>query len=433
MAERHDPATVADAHARAIEGYARRARERRVASDEVGPRTLYVDVTALALHDLGSGVQRVVRSVMRRLLARGVWLEDSGSAATRCTVRVEPVRLNYGRYEIARGFAWRELGLLGDAPPDEPVRARRGDVFLGLDLVTDGVHQHETVFEQWRAAGMSVHFLVHDLLPVRHPEWFPEEAVSHFRGWLETIVRVSDSLVCNSRATAADVTLWLHEAAIARHPAVTWSHLGADLPVPPPVSGEDPAADALAARLAGRAAFLMVGTVEPRKGHTGVLDAFERLWAAGHDVDLVIVGRAGWQVDELVGRLRSHPEAGTRLIWLESASDALLACLYGSVRALIMASKGEGFGLPLVEAAQRQLPLLVRDLPVFRELAGDHAFWWSGDETLADDLLRWLDLFDRGHHPRSERLEWLDWDRATQGLLVALLGIGARLPATAKG
>ena len=65
----------------------------------------------------------------------------------------------------------------------------------------------------------------------------------------------------------------------------------------------------------------------------------------------ITYGRAGWMVEPLVERLRAHPEAGSRLHWLEGASDELLTSLYADCSGLLMASEGEGFGLPLIEAA----------------------------------------------------------------------------------
>jgi glycosyltransferase involved in cell wall biosynthesis len=59
----------------------------------------------------------------------------------------------------------------------------------------------------------------------------------------------------------------------------------------------------------------MVGTVEPRKGYAQTIDAFELLWSKGEEVNLVIVGKAGWHVEELVERLRDHPLRGKRLFW----------------------------------------------------------------------------------------------------------------------
>jgi len=104
----------------------------------------------------------------------------------------------------------------------------------------------------------------------------------------------------------------------------------------------------------------------------------------------VIVGREGWTdlpegqrrtIPRTVAAIRSHPELGRRLFWFQSASDADLDQLYRRAHALIGASYGEGFGIPLIEAASYGLPLLVRDLPVFREVTRGQAFTFPAAAT----------------------------------------------------
>jgi glycosyltransferase involved in cell wall biosynthesis len=160
-------------------------------------------------------------------------------------------------------------------------------------------------------------------------------------------------------------------------------------------------ADAVLEAIAARPSLLMVGTIEPRKGYLQALEAFSCLWQEGVDVALVIVGREGWDmvpdaqrrnIPETVRRLRQHPEQGRRLIWLDDASDEYLARIYAASSCLLCASEGEGFGLPLIEGAQHGLPILCRDLPVFREVAGENAQFFSGDspEALAAAISDWL-------------------------------------------
>lgn len=112
--------------------------------------------------------------------------------------------------------------------------------------------------------------------------------------------------------------------------------------------------------------FLMVGTIEPRKGHAQTIAAFDELWSRGFDINLVIVGKQGWMVETLSERLRTHPEFGQRLFWLEGISDEYLEKLYVASACLIAASEGEGFGLPLIEAAQHKLPIIARFAGVSR-------------------------------------------------------------------
>ena len=123
-------------------------------------------------------------------------------------------------------------------------------------------------------------------------------------------------------------------------------------------------------------------------------------------------------------QLRNHPERERRLFWLDGISDEMLGKLYGSCSALLAASVGEGFGLPLIEAAQCGLPIIARDLPVFQEVGGAHASYFSGAEaeTLAAALQQWLLLHAAGQAPPSTALPWLSWQESTAQLLQVLVG-----------
>jgi glycosyltransferase involved in cell wall biosynthesis len=165
------------------------------------------------------------------------------------------------------------------------------------------------------------------------------------------------------------------------------------------------------ARMRAAALVLMVGRVEPRKGHAQALAAFELLWGRGVRANLVIVGNVGWRVDELARRLRRHPENGTRLFWLEGLSDEALAKLYELADGVLLASEGEGFGLPLVEAARYGKPILAREIPVYREIAQGHASYFSGAdaESLADALASWIGSIRTGNAPASSGVKTSTW------------------------
>ena len=117
-------------------------------------------------------------------------------------------------------------------------------------------------------------------------------------------------------------------------------------------------------------------------------------------------------------RLRTHPELNRRLFWLAGISDEFLEEIYASADCLIAASLTEGFGLPLIEAAQHGLPILARDIPVFREIAGAHAYYFSGNRPADLDraLRRWLELHAGGDAPSSSGLRWLTWQQSTAAL-----------------
>ena len=371
-------------------------------------RQMLVDVTFLAQHNLNSGIQRVVHHVLVELLR-----------APPAGYRVEPVYDAGGYYAYARRFTSRIAGRMEQEPNDEPIRIRADDVFLGLDLCPDSVRRNQPVFDDFRKHGVKVYFVVYDLLPILRPAVFPKDAQANFVDWLETITFIADGLVGISRTVADDMADWIDKKQLVRATSLRlgYFHLGAEL-------GETPKAQREVQFAHARPSILMVGTVEPRKGHAQALSVFEKLWAQGLDADLVIVGRQGWMVESLVARLRTHPENGKHLFWFEGASDETLLKLYQSSSALLLASEGEGFGLPLIEAARHKLPIIARDLPVFREVAGDHAFYFSGTNTdnLIEALQRWFSLYAENHAPSSEQIPWLTWAESAQQLMNAVIG-----------
>lgn len=368
-----------------------------------------VDISNLAVHDAGTGIQRVVRHILDELLAS----PPPG-------VRIEPVRLaDDGIFRYARSYCQRRYFEGEVLPPDEPVEFSPSDLFLGLDLAAHLIPQHIDLFRHLRNRGVRQYYVVYDLLPLLRPDCFDPPGLPLFRGWYESIAEVADGVICISRAVADEFESWLHQARPERlRPlSVGWFHLGADLSVPGAPTLRDDSSSPLAG-LDGRATFLMVGTVEPRKGHAQTLAAFEQLWQEGVETNLLIIGKPGWLVSDLLERLANHSERGKRLFWFEKAGDELLLSAYQSASALIMASEGEGFGLPLIEAAHHGLPLIARDLPVFREIAGSHAHYFSGyaAEDMVTALRSWLALNARAEAPQSSSMTWLTWKQAAARL-----------------
>ena len=117
--------------------------------------------------------------------------------------------------------------------------------------------------------------------------------------------------------------------------------------------------------------YLMVGTIEPRKGYGYAVEAFEDMWKTGWDGILIIAGKIGWKVDELIEKIRRSEYLDKKLFIFNDLSDEELCYFYNNADALIFSSLREGFGLPLVEAMNYRLPVIASDIPVFREIAGD--------------------------------------------------------------
>ena len=376
---------------------------------QLAPRQLFIDISALVQQDLKTGIQRVVRSILKELL-------DNPPAG----YRVEPVYAMPGQgYRYARQFTLAFLACPAAILIDEAIEFKAGDQFLGLDLHAYVVLQ-QAFYQKLRRFGVGVKFVVYDLLPITLPHAFNKGTKTAHQAWLQ-VVTESDGAICISKAVSATLSDWIQANGATCSPCfkIDWFHLGADINASQPSKGLPNNAKTVLNGLHARPSFLMVGTVEPRKAHKQALAAFELLWERGVDVNLLIVGKQGWLVDDLAAKLRRHPELNRRLFWLENISDEFLQALYAHSACLIAASEDEGFGLPLIEAAQYRLPIIARAIPVFKEVALDHATYFSGlaPLDLADTVNNWLALKAQGSVPQSSAMPWLTWQESARQLI----------------
>ena len=392
-------------------------------------RQLLIDVSATSRNDLKTGIQRVVRALVWALIKN----PPSG-------YRVEPVYLTDSggvwHYRYARKWTATALGVTPDVLHDGPIDSSTGDVLFIADFTSAYAVEAERhgVFAALKARDVAVHFCVYDLLPIDMPEFFPPDQFG-FVEWIHALTRSADGAICISKAVADSLTAWmgLHGPSRANSLAIDWFHLGANIENSIPTKGIPTDAKKVLARLKAAPSFLMVGTIEPRKGYLQALQAFTALWRDGFDVNLVIVGHEGWRglpedmrrtIPEIVSVLQCHPELGKRLLWLQGVSDEYLEKIYAVSTCLLAASEGEGFGLPLIEAAQKSIPILARNIPVFKEVAGSHAYYFEGlaPEALAKAVVSWLRLHDMNQAPVSVGMASLSWEQSAEQI-IGILGL----------
>lgn len=367
---------------------------------------------SLLLIDAASGIPRLARNIVDRLTRKP------------CSrLRIEPVMWSGEKLRTCPSM-WPSLGVadfgLTDVPVEPFGRDRFVAPFLGADVWTE-------LFAKLKLRQVRTYFIVCDILPIRHPDFFAEGVTAPFESALRQTASHADGIICISRAVAEDFHDWLIEQRIARQSAlqIGWFHLGADFQPQHAAELADEQRDALNRALA-RPLALMVGSLEyrsDRKGYGQALDAMELLWGRGCDVSLGFVGSRVSPSDELTDRITHHPEFGARLFWFERPDDNVLTQLYKSAIVLLYPSHGEGFGLPLVEAAAHDLPILARDLPVFREIAGKHICYFEGygGSDLAAALDTLLTSKSQGTLPSSAAMKPLSWADSADQLLSVIL------------
>lgn len=348
------------------------------AAEPAPAQRLLIDVTAIAAHDERTGIQRVVREIVRALYA------DRD-----CSVTPVAVRLQDGALWTCEAYIAAETGL-PNAGDDARVAIESGDRLLMLDNSWKDFAAFEPVFADVRAKSGAVVSCVYDLIPQLYKGASVGDVPQVHLAWLKAALLQSDGIIAISKTVAEELCAFVAAQQLPHRPGlnVGWFHCGSD--IAPKGAGEPGAA--IRDAFTGAPAFLLVGTLEPRKGHAVAVEAFDALWRDGLDARLVFVGRRGWHVDAIVDDIMAHPEFGRRLFWFDAAGDIDLAFAYDHCAAALAPSYAEGFGLPIAEAAWRGKPALCSDIPVFREIGGAGALYFPVNDagalaTLVQDFL----------------------------------------------
>jgi len=165
--------------------------------------------------------------------------------------------------------------------------------------------------------------------------------------------------------------------------------------------------------------YLVVSTVEPRKNQPYLLDTVDLLWGQGSQAKLFIVGREGWKVTDTMARINGHEQKDSLLFHWGDLNDSELLYCYQKSKMLVFPSFVEGFGLPIVESLNNQLPVMASDTPIHREVGGDRIGYF--DLTKPQDLANKILAIEAHGVPEEfqpqEGYQWLSWRQSSQSLL----------------
>jgi glycosyltransferase involved in cell wall biosynthesis len=305
------------------------AYARHWASGDAGECTFVAEVPLL-------GFAALPTSLVRELV---VALEESWESGTR----------------LAGGAARRaRLSLpFGRAALNEALRRPGPKAFL---LVSHRALERPGRIATMRRNGCHFVPLIHDLIPLAHPEFARAGQAEKHKRRIITTAAMADAIIVNSAATALELAPWL--AARQDRPLIAVAPLG----VSPPAVDAPP--------VALRPYFVALGTIEPRKNHLLLLNLWRQFAGTlgGAAPRLVVVGRRGWENENVLDMLERCSALDGLVRESGSLPDREVASLLRGARALLFPSFAEGFGLPLAEALALGVPALASDLPALREV-----------------------------------------------------------------
>lgn len=363
-------------------------REAAKALSKIYGRRVYFDISNFVLSQTHTGIQRVVANVLKYLPN---FLQSNTELVC---IASQPT----GGYSVVvfKGGAWVRIR---DA---EPIA---NDIYLSIDLTPEDLIKNKSTITQWKLKGVKLFFCVHDIVFELHPEFVVDSiAIERLDLWLRFVLRYADGVLTVSNTVKNELLRWRRENDLdLTNPnlLVEYFHNASDLGIEQLK---------LIKEKNKKFKFITVSTIEPRKGYIELLDAFAKV-GDSLEVELIIVGRPGWKCDDIIEKIKSTKN----VIWYSDCSDEKLKKLYSEADCFVFASYYEGFGIAVAEAAQYGLPLLLRDIPVFKEIAGEGAIYFASTEGSLEAQLRRC-VLNYESLPSSKSVKPLTWWESTKML-----------------
>ena len=243
-----------------------------------------------------------------------------------------------------------------------------GDLLLSLGA-TWSYPAHALAAGRLRRHGVRVARMIYDLIPTIKPQWVEEIHTRLITPWVRSVLTDSDHVFTISEFSKSEIDCYCAENHLRCAP-LSVLRLG-------DVLQDSPTTAPLPRFVPARPFFLCVSTLDVRKNHRLLYDAWSVLAARDPDScpDLVCLGVAHLYVTDLLREIRSDRAVNGRIHVLQGIDDNELAWYYGNCVATIYPSRYEGWGLPVAESLGHgrlclashatSIPEISRDLPEF--------------------------------------------------------------------
>jgi len=383
---------------------------------------IVIDITSLVEVAFVSGIQRVVREIVTRMVLR-----RSDEDTQFLLVAYSLKRLNYYSIPIQKFLDCYKTGVakaaaLSDGEPFSFDGLGSGDVFFDIDSVWNNRMRRSFLLPILKKQGVSIAVHIYDIIPILYPQYCDEQTTLRFMDYLGAHLMHADLIIANTESTLLDIRK-LSEQIGTQPVRSICVPLGANFVTASNDSSDIKTNDPKVLSLEDSQYLLMVGTIEPRKNHEFLLDVYEeKLRSAGFK--LVIAGRPGWNIDAIMRRIYNLQKTDDHFLFLDHADDATIDYLYKNAFFTIFPTQYEGFGLPIIESFLHKTPVLASDIPVLREVGGDLCEYFSlVDKTDIISLLLKYKSDPSAYLARRSQLDHyvpLSWDQSEEQMWNAL-------------
>jgi len=370
-------------------------------------RTINIDVSDVTTLGFTSGIQRYVRELSHRLIAR-----------PDLVTRLVKFNAQDHVFDIVAPESY--LAKLREQVPDVVVTGQlaiadlgANDVFFDAESAWLSPLKRPDLYRRLKSQGTTIVNVLYDLVPVKYPDLAHENTVRSWLAYLAAIYTYSDLVLPISRATEQDFQDFQEMFQVTRHIPTVVLRSGGEVTSAGELTPDDQAA---LAPFRGTTYYLFVGTIEPRKRQLLAIEAWDQVRRTHPGVHLVLIGRLGWHAEDLVQAIRTHPEFGATLHWVQDASDRVVESAYQSAFATVYLTRYEGYGLPVAEALARgKIVITSREAGAVYEVAGelaDYSYYGTPLEvaSLMESYLENQDLYSARIDAINHSFTLTSWD-----------------------
>ncbi len=342
-------------------------------------KPVYIDITNIPELERYTGISRVVSEIAVKFIRDGVDLRllsyDPRKHAY-CIIDNDIFLLGANGMMEDKKKCYTEQYI----PADE---LESGSVFFDANSAWHTLPNRSWLLPRLKARQIRIVPLIYDIIPIRYPQYMVGQTLVRFMEFLTAHMTYASEILVNTDAVRQDLRKLFGEMGMAEKPIYKIG-LGADFFTGKNSIDPDDELDPYVEEITeGRRFLLTVGTVEPRKNQKVLVEAYEKQ-IADMDIDVIIVGRIGWEMESFLERIKTNKKYNKGIYVLSGVNDATLDYLYKKAFMVVFPSYTEGYGLPTIEALINGIPIACSDIPVMREVGGDFCDYFDPDN--ADQL-----------------------------------------------
>lgn len=334
---------------------------------------VYIDVSEFMKIEVITGIQRVVREILVRFLKSNdlvAVLLDYSEKNNNFNV------IDNGRF---MAFFEDEIGNRDSIYSNlfiEITDMEEGSVFFDLDVSWTSCLKRSYLLPILKKNGVKIVAQIYDIMAITHFQYFMMHFTYTFMEYIGAHLLYADIIVVSTQASLVILEDFAKKCGLDKINGVV-AHLGADFKQKTVVATE--ARSEVKKVCAVGKYILMVGTIEPRKNHKLVLEAFDKgLSELG--LNIIFAGRIGWINQEFLDKMYHHKQYGKRIFHVDKATNADIDYLYKNAFVVAFPTHMEGFGLPLVEALERQAPVIATNIDVLKEIGKDFCEYFDDND-----------------------------------------------------